>query len=222
MGVQGTWAKLYCYVCYLQPNRDTGWSMQSCLSLCSTQAAIFQSCFVTVAGPEEGTACSCWLGLCLQKRDSGQSWYQTKAVPKNIEAITSFSCYWEETKVNSSSYRRKRELKRYAARYLWGRVAETEEQTAGGRLVRASGVQSPDSQDSQLPSWQKCTLRGMATLSPHHVTGSLALFVEYEALSCVCAHASAQAGSVRHKVGGRLQTPCESIQRRTGLIQRKA
>lgn len=51
---------------------------------------------------------------------------------KNIEAITSFFFHWEETNINCSSYTRKRELKRYAARYLWETAAETEEQTAGG------------------------------------------------------------------------------------------
>lgn len=67
---------------------------------------------------------------------------------------------------------------------LQGKAAEAEEQTAGGRLVRAGGVQT-SRQPRQAAALLKCILQGTATsfTAPHD--GCLARFVEYKLLSCV-------------------------------------
>lgn len=159
MGVRGTWAKLLVHVL------PAAWQRHRFVSAVMLEPVLRSSSRSSVL------LCNCawsWKRelLALAGLDSvhrngtlGSPATRAKQYQKNIEPITSFSFHWEETSISCSSYTRKRELKRYATRYLRGRAAETEEQTAEGRLV---GYRCPDSHDSQLPCWQKCILQGLA------------------------------------------------------------
>lgn len=100
-----------------------------------------------------------------------------------------------------------------------GRPAETGASCRVGGWSGQLGYGGPDSQDSQLPCARNapCTVR--PPLSPHLTRGGLATFVEYEVLSRVLMLQPREALSTTRWWG--LQTPCESIQRRTGVVQRE-